>query len=181
MATLTSLGSITIKCAFGKMALTMFPAPSTKTRAEGTISLFAHPDEAPPAGTISWPGEYDIEGIFIRGIGHEDGRQVSYVVDGEGIRYLFLSSPLHTLNDTELEWVGDIDVLILPIDDVKIVQHLIDVVDPRVLVPLATKDDKSFQEVLKICGAVGKEAVEEFKVKSLPAEGREVVILSAGK
>jgi hypothetical protein len=49
------------------------------------------------------------------------------------------------------------------------------------LVPLATKDDKAFQEVLKICGAVGKEAVDEYKVKSLPAEGREVVILKAGK
>src|SRR3989339_304390 len=92
------------------------------------------------------------------------------------------SAPLLSLSDAELEWVGDIDVLVLPVDDVKIVQHLLDVVDPRVFIPLVHKDDKAFQEVLKICGAVGKEAMDEFKSKgSLPAEGREVVILNAKK
>ena len=146
------------------------------------MTLFANPDEQPPECTISWPGEYDFNGIFIRGIGHKEGRQVSYVAEADGVRVLFCSSPLHSLSDAELEWVGDIDVLVLPVDDVKIVQHLLDVVDPRVFIPLVHKDDKAFQEVLKICGAVGKEAMDEFKSKgSLPAEGREVVILNAKK
>jgi len=145
------------------------------------MTLFSNPDENPPERTISWPGEYDFNGIFIRGLGHKEGAQVSYIINADGVRCLFLSSPLHDLNDSELEIVGDIDVLVLPVDDVKIVQHLIDVVDPRVLIPLETKDGKMFQEVLKICGAVGKETVDEYKVKGLPAEGREVVVLKAKK
>lgn len=181
MATITSLGGLTLQCTFGKTDFVIFPATQGKTVAEGVVTLFSHPDENPPASTISWPGEYDFNGVFIRGLGHEEGRQVSYIVNADGMRCLFLSSPLHTLNDAELEIVGDIDVLVLPVDDVKIVQHLIDVVDPRVLIPLASKDDKAFQEVLKICGVVGKDAVDEYKVKGLPAEGREVVVLKGKK
>lgn len=181
MATITSLGGLTLQCTFGKTDFIIFPALQGKAGPEGTVTLFSHPDEDPAARTISWPGEYDFNGIYVRGLGHEDGRQVSYVISADDVSCLFLSSPLHSLSDTELEWVGDIDVLILPIDDVKIVQHLLDVVDPRVLIPLATKEDKAFQEVLKICGAVGKEAVDEYKVKGLPAEGREVVLLKGKK
>ena len=181
MATITSLGGLTLQCTFGKTDFIIFPTTQGKAGPEGTVTLFSHPDEAPAARTISWPGEYDFNGIYVRGLGHEEGRQVSYVVNADGVKCLFLSTPVHALSDTELEWVGDIDVLILPIDDVKVVQNLLDVVDPRVFIPLATKEDKAFQEVLKICGAVGKEAVDEYKVKGLPAEGREVVLLKGRK
>ncbi|MFH1444004.1 MAG: MBL fold metallo-hydrolase [Candidatus Peregrinibacteria bacterium] len=181
MATISSLGGLTLQCTFSKTDFTIFPAAQAKPGPEGTMTIFSHPDENPPERTISWPGEYDFDGIFIRGLGHKEGGQVSYIINADDVRCLFLSSPLHDLNDEELEIVGDIDVLILPVDDVKIVQHLIDVVDPRVFIPLETKDGKMFQEVLKICGAVGKEVVDEYKVKSLPAEGREVVLLKAKK
>lgn len=181
MAIITSLGGLTLRCTFGKTDFVLFPSSADKAGSEGTVTIFANPDENPPERTISWPGEYDFNGIFIRGIAHEDGRQVSYIINSEGVRCLFLSSPLHSLSDAELAVVGDIDVLILPTDDAKIVQHLIDVVDPRVLIPLAAKDDKVFQEVLKICGSVGKEEVDEFKIKSLPSEGREVVLLKGKK
>lgn len=202
MATITSVGGLTVKCVFGKTALLVFPSapasaqpplklqPASKATAgeqgknnpEGMVSLFSHPDEVPPAGTISWPGEYDFNGISIRGLGHKEGSQVSYVIAAEGVRSAFLSSPLHALSEFEQELIGDIDILVLPVDDVKTVQQLLDVLDPRVFIPLHSKDDKAFQEILKICGAVGKEAVEEYKIKgSLPAEGREVVVLSSSK
>ncbi|MDD4628273.1 MAG: hypothetical protein PHE68_02655 [Candidatus Peribacteraceae bacterium] len=181
MATIVSLGGQALRCTFGKMVMDVFPASAGKSVPEGTIVLLAHPEEVPTAGTISWPGEYDFSGVSVRGLGHEDGRQVSFVVVAEGIRYAFLSAPLHKFSDFELGLIGDIDVLALPCDDVKAVQELIDAIDPRVLIPLATKDEKVYQEVLKICGAQDKEAVDEYKVKGLPAEGREIVILKAGK
>jgi len=144
--------------------------------------LLPHPEEEPTSGVISWPGEYDFNGILVRGLGHEEGRQVSFVVASEGTRLAFLSAPLHKLSDFELEQIGDIDVLAIPCDDAKLVQELIDAIDPRVLIPLPTKDEKTFQEVIKVCGAAGKEAVEEYKLRSsLPAEGREVVLLKAVK
>lgn len=181
MAIISSLGGLALQGTFGKTDFIIFPPAQGKAGPEGTVTLFAHPDEQPPARTISWPGEYDFNGIYVRGLGHEEGRQVSYVISADDVTCLFMSSPLHTLNDAELEWIGDIDVMVLPIDDVKTVQHLLDVVDPRVFIPLAAKDDKAFQEVLKICASVGKEAVDEYKVRGLPAEGREVVLLKGKK
>ncbi len=181
MAIISSLGGLTLQGTFGKTNFIIFPATQGKAGPEGTVTLFAHPDEEPVERTISWPGEYDFNGIYVRGLGHEEGRQVSYIINADGVRCLFLSSPIHALSETEQEWIGDIDILVMPIDDVKITQSLLDVVDPRVFIPLANKDDKAFQEVLKICGVVGKEAVDEYKAKGLPAEGREVVLLKGKK
>ncbi|MDD5623463.1 MAG: MBL fold metallo-hydrolase [Candidatus Peribacteraceae bacterium] len=182
MITITSLGGQSLKCVVGKMMLAVFPAGNKAEKGEDTLTLLSHPEEEPSKNTISWPGEYDIGGIFVRGLGHEEGAQVSFIVEGDGVRMAFLSTPLHMLNDHELELIGDVDILCIPAEDSKTVQTLIDGIDPRVLIPLAGKDAKNFAEVLKVCGAQGKEAVDEYKLKgSLPAEGREVVILKAGK
>ncbi|MEI8229897.1 MAG: MBL fold metallo-hydrolase [Candidatus Peregrinibacteria bacterium] len=178
MAQIVSLGGPHLRCTFGTLTFQVFAPSGPKAGLENTYTLLAHPEEEPVKGTISWPGEYDFSLVSVRGLGHEDGRQVSYVVVCEGIRYAFLSTPLHTLSDFELGLIGDIDILAIPADDLKTVQTLVDAIDPRVLIPLHTGDDKVFQDLLKAFGAVGKEAVDEYKVKSsLPAEGREVVIL----
>ncbi len=48
--------------------------------------------------------------------------------------------------------------------------------------PLPTKDEKTFVELLKIVGAQDKEIEKEYKLKGgLPAEGRDVVILKPSK
>jgi len=133
-------------------------------------------------GVISWPGEYDVGGIAIRGIGHDEGQRVSYVIDDGKVRTAFLSTPLHEWTDNNLELLGDVDILCIPADDAKIAQKLIDEIDPRVLVPLPTKDEKTFVELLKIVGAQDKEIEKEYKLKGgLPAEGRDVVILKPSK
>ncbi|MFH0770112.1 MAG: hypothetical protein V1926_01915 [Candidatus Peregrinibacteria bacterium] len=177
MLTYSSLGSATISLEGGKKTIVVFPG---KTSPKDALILKSSPDEVPEEGTISWPGEYDMDGMTIRGIGHNDGAKVSFVVELEGVRTAFIAPPLHEWSDYEIELLGDIDVLCLPAEDLKIVQKLIDEVDPRVLIPLQTKDEDDFREVLKVCGAVGKESVPEFKLKgksSLPQEGREVVVL----
>ena len=181
MVTITSLGGPELRCNFGKIILRIFPEKVGDTLPEGEIYVLAHPEEVPMDGTISWPGEYDFNAVSIRGLGHEQGSQVSFVVVNDGVRLAFLSTPLHGLTDFELEQIGDIDILAIPTDDLKVVQELVDAIDPRVLIPLPT-NEKIFQDVLKAFGAVGKEAVEEYKLKaSLPTEGREVVILKEGK
>jgi len=176
MITCTSLDESGIKCELPKKTIAVFPGKAGAGEAD--IILKASPDEEPKKGEISWPGEYDTDGVAIRGIGHDEGRQVSYAVSAEGRRLAFLSSPLHDWTDREIEMLGDIDVLFIPADDAKKAQRIIEEVDPRVLVPLPTKDEKAFAELLKLCGALGKELSDEYKIKgALPEEGREVVIL----
>lgn len=178
MLTFTSLGGTAMRCEINGKKLLIFP----EKEGEADITLLASPEEEPAEGKISWPGEYDIDGIAIRGIGHDEGKQITFAVEAENVRCAFFSSPLHGLNDYELGLLGDVDILCIPADDAKLVQKLVDEVDPRVLIPLPTKDEKTFEEVLKNAGAKGKEIVDEYKQKgSLPAEGREVVILKPKK
>lgn len=178
MITFTSGGGQTVQCATDTANLIVFA--QDKKAAKDGIAIFSTPDEQPETGTISWPGEYDIEGIAIRGIGHEEGKYVSYAIEIDGIRCGFLSSPLHDWADHELELLGSIDILFLPSDDPKLTQKLLDEIDPRAVVPLPTGGDDKYAEALKICGAADKEAVSEWKLKrasELPSEGRNVVVL----
>ncbi|MDA1209296.1 MAG: MBL fold metallo-hydrolase [bacterium] len=177
MLTFSSLGGQTIRIEWDKKSVVVFP--SRKDNVEATVILYANPDEEPVAGTISWPGEYDVQEMAIRGIGHEDGGVVSYAIELDGVRCAFLCTPLHEWTDHELQLLGNVDVLVIPADEPKIVQKLIDEVDPRVLIPIIGTDEAHYPEVLKICGAQGHEPVSEYKIKVLNAEGREVVVLSS--
>jgi hypothetical protein len=166
----------------GKKTLRVFPEKNAIKGAD--FALLSKPEEGEDNAVISWPGEYDIDGLAIRGIGHDEGQKVSYVVESDNVRSAFLSSPLHEWSDHDLELLGNIDVLCIPADDVKLAQKLIDEIDPRVLIPLPTKDKTTFDDLLKNCGAKGAETVSDYKIKSkssLPTEGRDLVVLKAGK
>ncbi|HVW66488.1 MAG TPA: hypothetical protein VHA78_02025 [Candidatus Peribacteraceae bacterium] len=176
MLTFTSLGGVTLKCSGGPRPFIAYP----KKPEEGTLCLLQSPEEMPSHERLSWPGEYDISGITVKGIGHMEGQKVSYVVDVDGVRIAFPASPLDDWSDEDIEKMGDVHVLVLPAEDVKKCQTLLDEVDPRVLFIVPGSDGSLHPDVLKACGAIDKEHVSEFKLKgSLPSEGREVVVFSA--
>lgn len=179
MITITSLGGKTLKLDVHGTTIVAFPDTADSKAA---ISLLSSPEEDVQEGVVSWPGEYDLHEIAIRGIGHDEGQEVSYVIDDGKVRIAFLCTPLRQWTDHELELLGNVDVLCIPADDAKIAQKIIDEVDPRILLPLPTSDENTFVELLKIVGAQEKEIEKEYKIKgSLPAEGRDVVILKPTK
>jgi len=179
--TFTYKGGTTIHIGNGKRNITVF-ADESKKAVEGELIFFGSPEEEPSDGCVSWPGEYDIDAVAIQGIGHEEGARISWALAIDGVRCAFLSTPLHDWTDFELELLGDVDVLVIPADDPKILQKIVDAIDPRVLIPLETSGSDKYEEALKVCGAQGKEAVDSYELKgSLPAEGREVVVLKAKK
>lgn len=176
MLCFTALGSSGV-CVRGKEKVVKVFPESTK-REEGEVLLLSTPEEQPRREVISWPGEYDIEGVAIRGIGHREGQQVSYALEIDGVTCGFLSVPVPPWSQEDLELLGDIDVLAVPPESPKILHELIEKVDPRVLlVPLPPKG--SAADILGAYGAQDKEPVTEYKLKpsSLPIEGREVVVL----
>lgn len=182
MLTFTSLGGTTVRMENGKGTLVVFGDDSHI--ADDVIVLKGVPDMDRKDGIVSWPGEYDLGGKAILGIGHQEGEHVSFAVEIDNVRCAFLFSPVHDWVDHELELLGDIDILFIPTDDPKLMQKLVDEIDPRVLVPLNTGGKEKHDEALKIIGAQNAEEVDEYKQKgSLPAEGREVVLLKekAGK
>ena len=129
MQVFISLGGPTIRCDIDSKSIVIFPDKSSKQDVD--LVLHSNPDEAPADKTISWPGEYDIGGIAIRGIGHQEGKMVSFVIETPQARCAFPVTPLHQWTDYELEQMGNIDVLVIPADDVKLVQKLVDEIDPR--------------------------------------------------
>ncbi|OGJ58410.1 hypothetical protein A2881_05915 [Candidatus Peribacteria bacterium RIFCSPHIGHO2_01_FULL_55_13] len=145
----------------------------------GALNFLSKPEEEPAKDTISWPGEYDIGGVSIRGIGQNDGGHVSFVIEAEGVRIAILSAPLQEWSDHDLGLLGDVAVMAIQGDDPKIAQKVIEEVDPRVIIALAS-DKSSANDVLKVIGAVGMAPVPEWKLKGgLPAEGRQVIVLEA--
>lgn len=177
MLTFSLQNSGTIKVVNGGKKCIVFP---DKADSKYDLSLLIRPEDEPQEGTISWPGEYDFDGLAVRGIAHGEGDRVTYVIDVEDVRCAFLAPPLEELSDHIIELLGDIDVLFLPADDAKLGQKIVDQLDPRALVPIQTKDKDAYADLLDKCGAKGSAPEKEFKVKgrgSLKAEGREVVVL----
>ncbi len=174
MLTFSSLGSGSYKIIGGKKPLIVFP--QDRTTDASVLKLASSPEEQKSDDVLSWPGEYNEYEVSIRGVGHEEGQQISYVVEVDGVRCGCLSSPLRDWTDKQLESVGDLDVLAIPAEEVKLVQKLVDEFDPRVLIVIPSGDKGELDAVSKTVGV--KETVKEYKVKSLPAEGREVIVLA---
>lgn len=173
MLSFSYLSGSSVKISGGPLPVVSFPEKAQ----EGAINLIDSPQEFPSREQLSWPGEYDVGGISVKGIGHQEGQRISYVADIEGTRIAFPCSPLEEWEELDIEHLGDVHVMVLPAEDVKKCQRLIDEVDPRVLIIVPAKDGSVNTEVLKACGAADKEVVKEYKLKgSLPAEGREVVV-----
>jgi hypothetical protein len=176
MLTFTLTRDNTLRCTGAGKPFSVFPAKAVS----GDINLMAKPEETFNAEIVTWPGEYDIAGVTIRGIGQMEGQQVSYVVEADGYRFAFPSLPLQEWTDSDLEKAGDVQVLCLNAEDAKKALKIIEELDPRILFILPGSDGKMDPDMLKQCGAMGKEHVSEHKLKGgLPAEGREVVVFSA--
>jgi len=172
MLTFTLLKNHSLKCTGGPMTIVSYP----DTPVASAINLLDSPQENPSREVISWPGEYDVAGIRMRGIGHQEGQRISYLVEVDDVRIAFPCSPLEEWHDSDIEHLGDVHVLVLPAEDLKKCQTLIDEIDPRVLFLIPSADGSMHDEVLKACGAADKEHVKEYKLKGLSQEGREVVV-----
>lgn len=173
MLTLSHLSGPSVRISGGAKAVSAFPSKA----ASGDINLIAAPEEDLKESTVSWPGEYDEAGITVRGIGQTEGQHVSYMVEIDGTRIALPASPLQEWKDEDIEKLGDIHILVLPAENPKVSQKLLEDVDPRMLILVPGSTGKMDAEVTKACGATGKETVSDIKIKgSFAAEGREVVV-----
>lgn len=149
---------------------------------------------------VSGPGEYEIEGISIIGIssfhdsekGEKRGKNVIYLIEVDDIRLCHLGDLGHTLSKSQIDVIGEIDVLMVPVggdftigpkDAEKVVQDI----DPKVIIPMHYKkpgmsDTFSGLETAEpFISALGIKTVKESKLVvrpgSLPEEDKMVVTL----
>jgi hypothetical protein len=176
MLNFTYKGDSLLRCDGGGKAFNAYP----KKPVAGEINLLSMPTEDSNADIVSWPGEYDIAGVTIKGIGHAENDQVSFVVEADGYRIAFPSLPLQEFTDADIEKMGEVQVLVLPAEDAKRGIKILEDLDPRIVFIVPGSNGELDQDVLKQSGGVGKEQVSDYKLKgALPMDGREVVVFSA--
>ena len=166
--------------------------PSTKTSRARSLEQTANViiDDAKvknvgDAFIISTPGEYDVSQFAIRGT--QVGEATVYVVDGNQLTFGLVSAPPgKELSDQELEAVGLVDVLAVPIpwsdekdDPLSGLGKFVRAVEPSVVIPM-TNEAKQVKAVVNELGTES-EKVAKLNVtrKDLATEGFVIRVLEA--
>lgn len=147
---------------------------------------------------FNWPGEYETAGVHFRGINSfhnakEDTEQKSNTIFRfifKGINFCHLGDLGTKLTSEQLEKVGDVDVLFIPIGakdtiDAKKAKEVVEQIEPRIIIPMVYHTEGSavglegLEPFLAEMGAKGVEPLESFTVKKseLPDDNSKVVIL----
>lgn len=175
-------------------------------RADAVLVSHAHFDHANAesiAGEpfiIKEPGEYEVKGVYIRGIetyhdkvkGKERGMNTIFEIEIEDLKILHMGDFGEGIMREEiLDNLDDIDILLIPVggkytidaaEAAKIVKQL----EPKIVIPMHYKIPgltvglETAEDFLKNMGAAKKEAQEKLtiKKKDLAVEGKtEIVVL----
>lgn len=142
---------------------------------------------------IHHAGEYEVKGMFVHGVRapRKDGTDHTiYRISAEGIRIAFLGAIDRELKDKELEKLGNIDILILPVGGNSVLSKekandVVSQVEPRLVIP-SYFDTKGVK--MKLDGVDGfckelscpTEEVNKLKISksSLPQDDINVAVLS---
>jgi L-ascorbate metabolism protein UlaG (beta-lactamase superfamily) len=148
---------------------------------------------------VKGPGEYEISGVLILGIGtyHDSvkgqsrGKNTIYLMEIDGVNVLHLGDLGHVLSDEQVEEIGNVDVLLLPVGGVSTINaamaaEVIRKLEPRVVIPMHYKTEKSDRDLepvdnfLKEMGLAQVEPRAKLNVSrsNLPLT-TEVVVLTA--
>ena len=98
---------------------------------------------------LQGPGEYEIAGILIIGIatfhdtqrGQTRGKNTAYIMEIDGVSVCHLGDLGHVLTSEQVEEIGDVDVLLLPVGGVSTVNaamaaEVIRQLEPKAVIPM---------------------------------------------
>jgi L-ascorbate metabolism protein UlaG (beta-lactamase superfamily) len=151
---------------------------------------------------INTPGEYEIKGAMIIGVetfhndqnGVEGGKNISCRIEIDNISMAHLGDIGHILTDEQLEKIGNIDILFIPIGgkhtlNAQKAVEVINQIEPRIVIPMHYKLPNSkiaeldgLDKFIKELGVAPKNE-EKFKInkKDLPQEGMDLVVLEVAE
>ncbi len=169
----------------------------------GDVALFTGSHDKVKADVkivIEQPGEYEVSDTSIQGIAarshlEQEGDQsvTIYKIIGDDVKVAMLDHVYPELNDEQLEALGIIDVLIIPVGgggytlDAIGALKLIKDIEPKIIIPTHYADSgikyevpqASLADVLKELSMDPKETVPKLKLKSneLLGESNQLIIL----
>jgi L-ascorbate metabolism protein UlaG (beta-lactamase superfamily) len=139
---------------------------------------------------IAGPGEYEISGVLIIGIatfhdeekGKKRGKNTVYLIEVDDIAVCHLGDLGHVFTAEQVEELGDIDVLLLPVGGVSTINapmaaEVVRQLEPKVVVPMHYKTEAlswELEPVERFLKEIGGERVVSqpklsFTKSSLPA------------
>ena len=112
------------------------------------------------AHVIKGPGEYEISGVLVLGIGtyhdavkgQSKGKNTVYLMEIDGVNICHLGDIGHILGDEQIEEIGNVDVLMVPVGAVSTINasmaaQFIRLVEPKIVLPMHYKTDKSKRDL----------------------------------
>lgn len=157
----------------------------------GDVMLYSHAHGVPavePKLVIDRPGEYEVSDVSVYGIqakSHiDEGSQRSatiYKLIAKDIRLLIAGHIDAKLKESQLEAVGTVDVLVVPVGgngytlDPTGALELIKEIEPKLVIPTFYADDKlqypmpaqTLEQALQTLGMEPKDRLAKLKLKSL--------------
>ncbi len=153
---------------------------------------------------IDLPGEYEKEGVRITGVltyhdkskGQKRGENVVFKMEGEdGIKVLHCGDLGHVLTDDQIEKIGEVDVLLIPVGGFYTIgpeeaMEVINKIDPAIVVPMHYNHSalnqavfsqiKPVDEFLKVAGVSEIERVDELEISKndIVEKEKEIVLLN---
>lgn len=146
---------------------------------------------------IDGPGEYEIKKIVIQGIpsfhdkveGKARGTNTIYLIQMDKIRLCHLGDLGHELSDNQLEKIGQVDVLMIPVGGIFTINSqeapkIINQIEPRIVIPMHYQLPKlkigaklaPVEKFLKEMG-VSRTPVEKLVVKKKDLIGKETEVV----
>jgi L-ascorbate metabolism protein UlaG (beta-lactamase superfamily) len=145
---------------------------------------------------VDGPGEYEVKGIFVVGVrtahdgrkGEERGLNTAYCISVDGITVCHLGDLGHRPTQAQVEKIGDIDVLMIPVGGSSTVgaalaAEIVSLLDASIVIPMhfrseARQDLDPVDKFLKEVGAGETEPLEMLRVFEgrFPEEPQVVVL-----
>jgi len=109
---------------------------------------------------VKGPGEYEISGVLILGIaayhdsvkGQSRGKNTIYLMEVDGINVCHLGDIGHVLSDGQIEEIGNVDILLVPVGGVNTINaamaaEVIRKLEPKVVIPMHYKTEKTDRDL----------------------------------
>ena len=125
---------------------------------------------------IKGPGEYEISGVLIIGVatfhdaegGSKRGKNTVYLMEVDGVSICHLGDLGHVLTAGQVEEIGDVDVLLLPVGGASTIgatmaAEVIRQLEPKAIIPMHYKTpavNRELEPVEKFLKEMGMEKIE---------------------
>lgn len=124
---------------------------------------------------VTGPGEYEISGVLIIGIptfhdaegGKKRGKNTAYLMEVDGVTICHLGDLGHVLTDEQVEELGDVGVLLLPVGGVSTINaamaaEVIRQVEPKVVIPMHYKTQAINRELGSVESFLKEMGIEQI-------------------